>query len=288
MGSSVADKKEKVKRRISIRVKWLLFICTSVFLAIVVSVSIMGVKVTSIFKDDSISLNKSSAQNAAAQINLSMATYENSLEQLSQLISNQIKNGDSIKDIQQTLKAFQTNNENLISVYYMDGSDGSLYASPHMDFNQDARETKTYTQLTEKPETKWMDVYKDSVSGTIMTSVVTPVLSDGKMAGALGYDIDLSTIGNMRASIEKDSTSHLVVLDSQGFIVSSFMKDMDGKNMNPETSGKEEGVEDFISDTARFNSEFKWVADIYNGAAETSQSLKLDNEEYTGEWGFLK
>ncbi|WP_230161066.1 hypothetical protein [Peribacillus sp. Bi96] len=66
------------------------------------------------------------------------------------------------------------------------------------------------------------------------------------------------------------------------------MKDMDGKNMNPETSGKEEGVEDFISDTARFNSEFKWVADIYNGAAETSQSLKLDNEEYTGEWGFLK
>ncbi|MGG1484989.1 methyl-accepting chemotaxis protein [Peribacillus castrilensis] len=284
MRSSSIDKKEKVKRRISLRIKWLLFICTSVFLAIVVSVSIMGVKVTSIFKEDSTSINESSAQNAAAQINLSMATYENSLEQLSQLVSNQIKNGDSIKDIQKTLEAFQKNNEDLISVYYMDGSDGSLYASPQMDFNQDARETKTYTQLTERPETKWMDVYKDGGSGMIMTSVVTPVLSDGKMAGALGYDIDLATIGKMRSTIEKDSTSNLVILDSQGFIVSSFMKDMDGKNMNPDKSGMEEGVEDFITDTDRFSSEFKWVADMYNGGGKANQPLTLDGEDYTGEW----
>lgn len=283
MGRSSIDKKEKVKRRVSLRIKWLLFICTSVLLAIAVSVSIMGVKVTSVFKEDSISINKSSAQNAAAQINLSMATYENSLEQLSQLVSNQIKNGDSIKDIQKTIEAFQKNNEDLISVYYMDGSDGSLYASPQMDFNQDARETKTYTQLSERPETKWMDVYKDGVSGMIMTSVVTPVLSEGKMAGALGYDIDLSTIGNMRSKIEKESTSNLVILDSQGFIVSSFMQGMDGKNMNPEKSGMEEGVEDFMADTDRFNSEFKWVADMYNGDAKANQALTLEGEDYTGE-----
>ncbi|MGG4267340.1 HAMP domain-containing protein [Peribacillus simplex] len=282
MGSSPID--EKVKRRISLRIKWLLFICTSVFLAIVVSVSIMGVKVTSIFKEDSIALNKSSAQNAAAQINLSKATFENSLEQLSQLISNQIKNGDSVKDIQKTIGAFQKNNEDLISVYFMDGSDGSLYASPQMDFDKDARETRTYAQLTERPETKWMDVYKDSTSGTIMTSVVTPVILDGKMVGALGYDIDLSTIGKMRANIEKDSTSNLVIMDSQGFIVSSFIKDMDGKNVNPEKSGMEEGVEDYIEDADRFNSEFKWVADIYNGADNANQSLTLDGEDYTAEW----
>ncbi|MGE7878988.1 methyl-accepting chemotaxis protein [Peribacillus muralis] len=283
MGSSPADKKEKVKRRISIRVKWLLFICVSVFLAIIVAVSIMGVKVTSIFKEDSISLNKSSAQNAAAQINLSMATYENSLEQLSRLISNQVSSGDSIKDILKTIEAFQKNNEDLISVYYMDGKDGSLNASPKMKFNQDARETKTYTQLTERPETKWMDVYKDTTSGTIMTSVVTPVLVNGKMAGALGYDIDLSTIGKMRSNIEKDSTSNLVILDSQGFIVSSFIKDMDGKNMNPEKSGLEEGVKDFITEIESFNSEFKWVADLYNGETVANQSLTLGDEDYTGE-----
>lgn len=283
MGSSRGGKKEKVKRRISIRVKWLLFICLSVFLAIVVAVSIMGVKVTSIFKEDSRSLNKSSAQNAATQINLSMATYENSLEQLSQLISNQVRSGDSIKDIRKTVEAFQTNNEDLISVYYMDGKDGSLNASPVMEFNQDARETKTYTQLTERPETKWMDVYKDTTSGTIMTSVVTPVLVDGKMVGALGYDIDLSTIGKMRSNIEKDSTSSLIILDSQGFIVSSFMKDMDGKNMNPEKSGMEEGVEDFVSDTDRFDSEFKWVADMYDGETTANQPLTLGDEEFTGE-----
>ncbi|MCK1991987.1 methyl-accepting chemotaxis protein [Peribacillus muralis] len=283
MRGSAADKKEKVKRRISIRVKWLVFICLSVFLAIIVAVSIMGVKVTSIFKEDSISLNKSSAQNAATQINLSMATYENSLEQLSRLIANQVSSGDSIKDIRKTIEAFQKNNGDLISVYYMNGKDGTLHASPEMEFNQDARETKTYTELTERPETKWMDVYKDTTSGTVMTSVVTPVLVDGKMAGALGYDIDLSTIGKMRSNIEKDSTSSLVILDSQGFIVSSFMKDMDGKNMNPEKSGMEEGVEDLIADTDRFDSEFKWVADMYNGETKANQSLTLGDEDFTGE-----
>ena len=280
MGNTQRGKK---KRRISIRVKWMLFICASIFLAIGVSVSIMDFQITKKFKDDSVTVNKSSAQNAVSLISTDMKLYEDSIDQLSQLVSIHIKNGDSLKDIQKTIESFQKNNDQLLSAYYMDGTDGSLYASPKMEFKGDARETQTYTQLSENPKTKWMDVYQDIVNGGIMTSVVTPVLANGKMVGALGYDIDLSIIGKMRKEIEKHSNANLVILDSQGIIVSSFMKEMDGKNMNPDQSGKVEGVGDIETDSSGFKSEFQWVSDMYNGSKQTSQTLDWKGQQYTGE-----
>ena len=283
MGNSPTVKREKKHRRISVRVKWMFFIGLSIFLAIGVSVSIMGFQVTKVFREDSVTTNKSAAQNAVSQISADLKIYEDSIDQLSQLVTIHLKNGDSLKDIQRTIESFQKNNEQLLSAYYMDGTDGSLYASPKIEFKGDARETQTYTQLSENPKTKWMDVYQDIVNGGIMTSVVTPVLENGKMVGALGYDIDLSIIGNMRTEIERHSDGNLVILDSQGIIVSSFMKEMDGKNMNPNQSGKVEGVGDLVTDSAPFNSEFKWVSDMYDGSKQTAQTLDWKGQHYTGE-----
>ncbi|MFJ7744516.1 methyl-accepting chemotaxis protein [Peribacillus sp. NPDC097295] len=280
MGKSQRGKK---KRRISIRVKWMLLICASIFLAMGVSVSIMDFQITKIFQENSVTINKSSAQNAVSLISTDMKRYEDSIDQLSQLVSIHIENGDSLKDIQRAIESFQKNNDQLLSAYYMDGTDGSLYASPKIEFKGDARETVTYTQLSEKPQTKWMDVYQDVVNGDIMTSVVTPVMANGKMVGVLGYDIDLSVIGKMRTEIEKHSNANLVILDSQGIIVSSFMKEMDGKNMNPDQSGKVEGVGDIITDSSQFNSEFKWVSDMYKGSKQTAQTLEWKDQQYTGE-----
>ncbi|SUX82077.1 methyl-accepting chemotaxis sensory transducer [Priestia megaterium] len=75
---------------------------------------------------------------------------------------------------------------------------GKLHISPYADFKQDVHETRTYKTLTKAPKVTWMDVYKDKISGKIMTSVVSPVIVSGKMIGALGYDIDLTTIGVSR------------------------------------------------------------------------------------------
>lgn len=283
MGNSPTVKREKKHRRISIRVKWMFFICLSIFLAMGVSVSIMAFQVSNVFKEDSVATNQSAAQNAVSQISADLKVYEDSINQLSQLVSIHLKDGDSLKEIQRTIESFQLNNEHLLSAYYMDGTDGSLYASPKMEFKGDARETVTYTQLSENPKTKWMDVYQDIVNGGIMTSVVTPVLENGKMVGALGYDIDLSTIGKMRTEIERHSDGNLVILDSQGIIVSSFMKEMDGKNMNPNQSGKVEGVGDLVTDADQFNSKFKWVSDMYDGSKQTAQTLEWKDQQYTGE-----
>jgi len=136
-----------------------------------------------------------------------------------------------------------------------------------MDFqtgklNLDVRDTDTYRYLKANPKMQWLDVYKDKVTGAIMTSVVAPVFSDGKMVGAVGYDINLSTIGKIRAGIEQDSNNRLAILDAKGVVVISFMKGGDGKNINPSNSGKVKGVKD-IEGALQLKTDFGWVENIY-------------------------
>ncbi|MEK3797170.1 methyl-accepting chemotaxis protein [Peribacillus sp. FSL H8-0477] len=274
--------KEKRKKRVSIRLKWMFFISIIVLLVLVGSVSSVYIKVSSIFEEDTKTANISYAKSATAQINLDLKSYENSLEQLAHIVTDQI-DSTSKERMSDLLESVQTNNKNLISAYYMDGNDGSLTMYPPIDFAKDARETLTYKALTETPKTRWMDVYKDESSQKMMTSVVTPVRLEGKMVGALGYDVDLSTIGKTRKDIEDHSNSRLIILDSQGIIVSSFMEGMDGKNINPKNSGTVEGVENLLADSKQFSSQFDWVTKMYEGKSITSQPLKWAGIEYTGQ-----
>lgn len=271
------------KKRLSIRVKWIFLICTSILIALVGTVLFTHYTVSGILQKDNTSANKENARNAAAQVNLNLKSYENSLEQLAELTAANMKTANSMPLIDKSIEALQKNNKTLISVYFMDFHTGKLHISPYVEFNKDVRETRTYKDLTKKTKTIWMDVYKDTVSNKIMTSVVTPVLSDGKMVGAVGYDIDLSSIGAARQNIENESNSKLVILDAQGFIVSSFMKNTDGKNMNPVKSGSVEGVTDLLSNAKTFKSKFGWVEGIYKNSNSRSQSFSWQGKDYSGQ-----
>lgn len=271
------------KKRLSIRVKWIFLICTSILIALVGTVLFTHYTVSGILQKDNTSANKENARNAAAQVNLNLKNYENSLEQLAELTAANMKTANSMPLIDKSIEALQKNNKTLISVYFMDFHTGKLHISPYVEFNKDVRETRTYKDLTKKTKTIWMDVYKDTVSNKIMTSVVTPVLSDGKMVGAVGYDIDLSSIGAARQNIENESNSKLVILDAQGFIVSSFMKNTDGKNMNPVKSGSVEGVTDLLSNAKTFKSKFGWVEGIYKNSNSRSQSFSWQGKDYSGQ-----
>lgn len=275
--------KSHKKKWISIRVKWIFLICTSILIALVGTVLFTHYTVSGILQKDNTSANKENARNAAAQVNLNLKNYENSLEQLAELTAANMKTANSMPLIDKSIEALQKNNKTLISVYFMDFHTGKLHISPYVEFNKDVRETRTYKDLTKKTKTIWMDVYKDTVSNKIMTSVVTPVLSDGKMVGAVGYDIDLSSIGAARQNIENESSSKLVILDAQGFIVSSFMKNTDGKNMNPVKSGSVEGVTDLLSNAKTFKSKFGWVEGIYKNSNSRSQSFSWQGKDYSGQ-----
>ncbi|SFB02663.1 MULTISPECIES: cache domain-containing protein [unclassified Bacillus (in: firmicutes)] len=276
-------KGNKTNKRLSIRVKWILFMCSAIFLALSASVLFNLYTVNGILEKDNMAVNKTNADNAAAQVNLELANYANSLEQLAEITATDIKSADSIARVDQAIHAIQEQNKNLISVYYMDFVSGKLHISPYVEFDKDVRETRTYKDLAKNPKTIWMDVYEDTTAHKIMTSVVTPVMSEGKMVGALGYDIDLSTIGEARTKIENSSKSKLVILDAQGFIVSSFMKEADGKNMNPAKSGTAEGVEDLVSNSTSFKKDLGWIEDIYSSSKNLTHDFSWEGKSYSGQ-----
>ncbi|WP_176586249.1 methyl-accepting chemotaxis protein [Priestia megaterium] len=268
---------------LSIRTKWVLFICTTTFIALIGTVIFMQVSISDILKKDNLSSNEVTAKSASEQVSLNLKGYENSLKQLAGVVSNEMNNKGSVSNVDSLLQAVKKNDSTIISAYYMDGKTGKLHISPYADFKQDVHETRTYKTLTKTPKVTWMDVYKDKISGKIMTSVVSPVIVSGKMIGALGYDIDLTTIGVSRRKIEKYTENNLVILDSQGFVVSAFIKNSDGKNMNPEKSGTVEGVSDLISHRENFNSQYDWVSKIYKNDSVHSLDVELNKKDYTGQ-----
>ncbi|MGE8204614.1 methyl-accepting chemotaxis protein [Heyndrickxia sp. NPDC080065] len=269
----------KRKKRFSLRYKWSLFICTAILISLVCSVGFSYITISNLLQVDDRTTNKNSAKFTAGEIDAELKGYQSSLEQLAEVISTQIKSKNSIANIERGIQAVQQQNKKLASAYYMDWKTGKIHTSPYVEFNRDVRETRTYKELTANPQTKWMDVYKDQGSGKIMTSIITPVMVDGKMAGALGYDIDLSTIGNARKSFEKDSTNKLAILDANGVVVTSFMKNADGKNMMPSNSGKIEGVQDIVS-PAQLQADFNWVEDVYKNQSSFSNTFLWEGKSY--------
>ncbi|MBU8689758.1 methyl-accepting chemotaxis protein [Priestia megaterium] len=281
-GKFLFRKKDDV-RRLSIRTKWILFICTTTFVALIGTVIFMQISIGNVLKKDNLSSNEVTAKSASEQVSLNLKGYENSLKQLAGVVSNEINNKGSVTSIDSLLQTVKKNDSTIISAYYMDGKTGKLHISPYAEFKQDVHETRTYRTLTKTPKVTWMDVYKDKISGKIMTSVVSPVIVSGKMVGALGYDIDLTTIGASRRKIEKYTENNLVILDSQGFVVSAFIKNSDGKNMNPEKSGTVEGVSDLISHRENFNLQYDWVSRIYKKDSVHSLDVELNKKGYTGQ-----
>ncbi|MGG4038748.1 methyl-accepting chemotaxis protein [Heyndrickxia ginsengihumi] len=271
------EENNMTKRRFSIRYKWSVFICTAILISLLSTVAFTYFTISGILKKDDRTQNETNASQAAEQINLELKGYKDSVEQLADLVSTDLSRKQSMANVEATIHTIQKNNKALVAAYYMDWNTGKLHISPYAKFDMDVRDTRTYKQLKANPETQWMDVYKDKVTGKIMTSIVTPVMYKGKMVGAVGYDIDLSTISQARKKFEKDTASHLAILDAQGVVVTSFINGADGKNIKPSNSGKVEGVKD-IESSSKLRSQFKWVEDAY----------KKQSGEYTLTWAGTK
>ncbi|WP_018661912.1 methyl-accepting chemotaxis protein [Heyndrickxia acidiproducens] len=257
------EQQKTAKRFFSLRYKWGLIICATILISIITTVGLMYFTTGKILKTNDRSVNKMYANQVAARIEAELSNYENSLSQLDGLVTADIQQKKKMSDIEASIHAVQSRNSTLVAAYYMDFQTGKLHISPYAKMDLDVRNTNIYKYLTANPKTQWMDVYQDKVTGKIMTSVVSPVFSEGKMIGAVGYDINLSTIGKARAAIEKESDHRIAILDPKGVIVTSFIKNGNGRNIRPSNSGKVEGVKD-ISSAARLKKEFNWADAIYS------------------------
>ncbi|MDQ0215351.1 methyl-accepting chemotaxis protein [Oikeobacillus pervagus] len=275
----IKERKGSIKG-LSIRTKGILFLSASVLLAVAITVIFNYITISDILKKDDMKHGVYNAKNAAAFVEKDLGKYDSSIKQMASLLSLQMNEEGFIGQMEKEIKSIRKEDPMLTSVYFMDFTTGKLHISPYAKVDKDVRETKSYRLLKEHPETTWVGVYKDIVTSKMMTSVITPVFSKGNMVGALGYDIDLSNIALLREKIEKESNSKLIILDDQGFIISSFIENADGKNMNPEKSGTVEGVEDLIEDSKKFHSAFSWVNEMNQKSPNTSHDFSWNGEKY--------
>ncbi|SUX82076.1 methyl-accepting chemotaxis sensory transducer [Priestia megaterium] len=84
----------------------------------------MQISIGNVLKKDNLSSNKVTAKSASEQINLNLKGYENSLKQLSGVVSNEINTRDSVTGIDKLLQTVKENDSTIISAYYMDGKNG--------------------------------------------------------------------------------------------------------------------------------------------------------------------
>lgn len=270
-------------QNLSIRSKWIIFICGSIFLAVGIT-AIVNYSISYHFLKSNIeTANVSDVQNTSNQVKLQLDKYRVSAEQLAALAEQQVAAGNK-KQIQKMIHQIQMSNKDYISTYFMDFDTGKLSISPagepgaYDDFN--TLDTTTYSKLTANPSTQWVDVYEDKTTQKIMTSIIVPVFKNDKLVGAVGYDIDLSTIGAIRSDLEKNNDTKYVFLDTQGLVVTGYDQKMAGTNINPNMSGKVDGVSDYVKESDTFKEDYGWIPSLYKKNDLQNQSLTLQKQDY--------
>ena len=263
----------KQPRRLSIRVKWSIFISLAIVLALLATTIMTQFTTGKFFKEDAIATNEAYTANVAKHIDLSLRNYESSLDVFSTLAASYASQKNFDASMNSAIKSIATGNERLAAVYYMNFITGELLLSFSGDIGIDTRESTTYKKLKANPELQWIGVNEDKVTGAILASLVAPVMKDGKMIGSVGYDIDLSRISEVRKMLEQDSPNSLMILDDKGVIVSSFLEGMDGKNIRPSISGEHPAVDDIPN-----LENYQWVDAVYQG--ETRQTVTQDGKGY--------
>lgn len=272
-----------INRMNSIKTKWILFISGVILSAIVVTMSINYATVKSILTKDNESTISENAKSAASQFTQGIESYEQSLQQLQLSAEELVTHKDGLKQIDQVVAALQRSNDDYKAVYYMDFTDGLLHVSPPIDFEWDVRDSDTYRTMAETPEMKWMDIYIDRVSGEPMTSLIAPVMKNGKLIGAVGLDLDFTAIATIRESIESQTNSKLIIADSNGVVVSSYLENANGSNINPSAKELLEGTSNVVEDEKQFADEFEWVPEVLEKDSVALKEVEMNEITYTGQ-----
>lgn len=265
----------------SIKWGWILFISLGVLLAVITTVAMNYFQINKVLSNDNEENAKVEANHAISQIALGLEKYDTALLQLSKTVAVHVENDMPMSQLDALMDSLRKDNDEYEAVYFMDFKIGALNMSPKADFEFDVFNSNTYKTIMDKKELSWMDVYLDQSTKKLMTSVIAPVTVGNEIVGAVGIDLDFSTIGTIRTQIEQGSDTDLMILDKQGMIVSSFLDNQDGQNMNPAMSGKVEGVTDI--DASLFAESLEWVTTAVNESEYVIEALDINGNHYSGQ-----
>lgn len=260
----------------------MMFISFAIVIAVGITVIFTQWTVRNILDEENRQASTDSAKNAFEQVSLGLLNYETSVLQFGQVVETILNNEQvDYSQIDKITNTLKSQNNDYFSVYFMDFETTKIHMTPQIDYDWNVRDSQTFAKLTANPSLQWVDVYLDTGVNKLMTSVIAPVFKNEQLVGAVGYDIDFSTIGAIREGIEAGASSKLMIVDPNGLIVSSFIEDGDGKNIKAENSGKIEGVTDLL-DPSKLATEFKWLSDAGSGNKEVEQ-FEWAGVNYAGE-----
>ncbi|HZG84804.1 methyl-accepting chemotaxis protein [Paenibacillus sp.] len=275
--------------RRSLRFKWMALISAAVLVALLGSTMMLFATMQSSLQRAFADGNAVQVESATREMRMMIGQYEKSVEYVAEMI--EISGADSetkeTEDaIAELLRATATQDQSLLSVYFIPASTGKLLAHPLPERDRgDARASDLYKLALQTEDTAWTDVRWDEHAGRMTVSVVTPVRSGERWIGVAGYDIDLQGIGQLRESNEKFGKNKLVVYDNQGRIVTSFLQGMEGRNIDPGASGGPAAA-DVLPDASTMEETFAWVRDIADGQ-RTGLAFRWEGIDYRGEVSFV-
>ena len=226
------------------------------------------------------------AQNSGQNIATFLSKYESSIKEVANGIGTVYNGENKNAMITSILKNAKDNDKSLVATYYISAKTGFMDIVPWVDF-KGALNTKTFKDTKSKGDTVWFDVYQDT-GGTkeMMISITYPVKQNGQFVGALGYDISLASLADIRTNLEKGNSNKLIFLDNKGTLISSSLFTEMGKNIVPSLSGKnvDKGIKDIVLDKNDFSKQYSWADKVNNndkGTAEITISEVSYNASYS-------
>lgn len=271
-------------RRISLRIKWMALISGAVLVSVLGSTLMLFYTARASLEATFSEGNAVQVESAAREIRAWTGKYEQAVRQLARSIEfASVQAADPGAAIGQLLQAAQEDDALLASVYFISAATGRMQASSGFAEAGDARTEEVYRLAAAGGGAVWTDVRRHERHGRMVMSVAAPVLVGGELYGIAGFDMDLQAIGSLRKSNERFGGNKLVIYDSRGVIISSFMDGLDGRNLDPAASGQ---MEDALPDREQMAETFAWVKEIAEGKRR-GIGFSWEGVDYNGEVSFV-
>jgi methyl-accepting chemotaxis protein len=165
-------------------------------------------------------------------------------------------------------------------VPYWTNSKGILSVVASIDY--DVKGAGDYYQIVKDiKEEVIMDPYYYEVDGelTLITSLVVPIIIDGKFLGAVGVDYSLSTFQDLIKNIKPFDTGYVTIVSNNGTYVAHANADLVGKDIG--VSGERTKIKKAIKEGKEYSATIKssrnlhsytFVSPIHIGNAKTPWS----------------
>ena len=254
-------KGQKKKTSISIKLTLIIGIAIVISMISVSGISLLYSKsnLEDIYEKENINF----INNAYSSFNSHILGYEQKIKEDVGNLNNIYTEGDlnSEKMTTSFLANLVDNNSTILQSYFISSETGKTFIYPNAEI-KDGRDFKVYKKAVNEKKTVWNEAHTDLITGDIVISLSSPVEKSGKIIGVIGYDINLSTLDDLRLSLESHSEQKLVLLDNTGVILASEIKEQIGKNASLSNSGKTD-FENVDIDNDSFNKNYGWVDSIY-------------------------